>query len=257
MNKSFLSRLFRGEITRTEQKKFFLPSFCLILLLILIVWILYPAENEYSIMTHTFSFLGSFNSEHNPQWWWIFTIALLMLGFVCIPLVIYLHRRFVKVAAFAARFNTLLLLIGCLGMILVAIFPDAGGIVVGDIEWTDIHGKVSLLAFGGFGIGFIFDGILLAKDRFKWFPHGGEKIFDHSKVIWPYLMFIIVVGVAAYFLIAWEFIYLQLKAADPTIGSHWSAALNTIYSFPLWENIGIYTLILFLIWFPFTVPEEI
>jgi len=29
----------------------------------------YPRDHHYSIMTHTFSFMGSFESKHNPEWW--------------------------------------------------------------------------------------------------------------------------------------------------------------------------------------------
>ncbi|HOH43512.1 MAG TPA: hypothetical protein PLZ53_10375, partial [Candidatus Hydrogenedentes bacterium] len=56
---------------------------------------------------------------------------------------------------------------------------------------------------------------------------------------------------ASYFLIKWEFVYAQMKAAAQAtgqpIGSSWSEAMNTIYSFPLWENILIYSFFVFLV----------
>ena len=42
--------------------------------------------------------------------------------------------------------------------------------------------------------------------------------------------------------------YMGAAAAGASIGSSWSEAMNTRYSFPLWENILIYTLFLFLVW---------
>ncbi|HRZ84483.1 MAG TPA: hypothetical protein P5069_18675, partial [Candidatus Hydrogenedentes bacterium] len=53
-------------------------------------------------------------------------------------------------------------------------------------------------------------------------------------------------------LVRWEYVYAAKKAAaaaaGASIGSSWSEAMNTRYSFPLWENILIYTLFLFLVW---------
>jgi hypothetical protein len=189
----------------------------------------------------------------------LLTIALFVWGLGDIPLVLYMHRRFVTIGKLWVRLCTLFLLIGCIGMLLVGIFPDAH-VPISDpegITYTDIHSKVAIVSIGGFGAGFIFLGFLLAKDRFSWMPRGGKQVFDHNKVRWPYFFFTVIILIAGSFLLAWEFVYPIQKAADPTIGSHWGAAICTIYSFPLWENVLIYTLVIFFQWLLLSIPEKI
>lgn len=68
-------------------------------------------------------------------------------------------------------------------------------------------------------------------------------------------------GTAAYYLISWEFIYADMKSkaalAGVRIGSSWSEALNTRYSFPLWENVVIYTFYVFFAWFMLVLPNKL
>ena len=224
-------------------------------------WIIYPAENHYSIMTHTFSFLGSFESKHNPGGWWLFSIAMVFWGSATAPVVLYLYRRFATISKWGARAGAFLMLMGCTGIVLVALFPDVPGNVIGDWRSTDIHEKASILIAAGFLLGISWYGVLLLKDRFFPGPGGGGSCFNHGRLLWPYLFWGIVVGVATYFQIRWEFVYAEMKAAAAAsgahIGSHWSEALNTCYSFPLWENVVIYTLFIFLVWLPLAVPDEI
>jgi len=228
--------------------------------LIFLAWLSYPAEHKYSIMTHTFSFLGSFNPEHNPGWWWIFSIAMISWGLLAVPLVLYYHRRFVAISPWGAHVGAFLMFVGCAGITLVGIFPDARFNVFGPVRWTDIHEKAALMVVAGFIFGILCFGILLLKDRFftSGNPHGIP--FEHGRLFWPYLMWSSVLAVSAYFLIRWESVYPQWKAAAAAegrdIGSHWSAALGTRYSFPLWEQLMIYTLFAFLIWFAVVLPED-
>jgi hypothetical protein len=226
--------------------------------LIFLAWLSYPAENRYSIMTHTFSFLGSFETKHNPEWWWIFSMAMTFWGLATIPLTCYIFRRFRHISFLGAMIGAFLFLCGGVGLIGVAFFPDARGAVIASWEWTEIHEKAAVLTAIGFGLGFPWHGILLIKQRFsqKRIPYR----FQFHRFVLPYAFWGSIFCVAAYFLGKWEFVYAEMKAnaraTGESIGSSWSEAMNTIYSFPLWENILIYAMFIFLLWFTLTLPNE-
>jgi hypothetical protein len=212
-------------------------------------------------MTHTFSFMGSFEAKHNPQWWWIFSIAMTFWGVATVPLVFYLYRRFALISPWGAPVGLLLFLTGCAGIVGVAMFPDARGNVIGNFEWTEIHEKAAVTVAAAFTLGILWHGILLLKDRLSRRGRSGHSAFDHRKLLWPYLFWTVMFGISVYHLAAWERIYAARKAAalaaGTPIGSSWSEALNTRYSFPLWENILIYTLFIFLMWFILAVPRNL
>jgi hypothetical membrane protein len=258
-------RFLRGDFQQHEIRRYLAFEAVTFWSLILIAWLLYPAAHKYSIMTHTFSFLGSFNEEHDPQWWWVFTVAMVFWGVATVPVVFYLYRRFALIAPWGAPVGAGLFLLACLGATLVGLFPDARATVFGNVRWTEIHEKATLLIVIGYGLGIPFHGLLLLKDWIARALHREPGPFDHGKLAVPFLCWGAIVGVAVYFQVKWEFVYAQMKAAAQAsgghIGSHWSEALNTRYSFPLWENIVIYTIFAFLIWFTFvmsgqTVPSK-
>jgi hypothetical protein len=154
-----------------------------------------------------------------------------------------------------------LFLMACLGIMTIAVFPDARGKVIGNFEWTHIHEKAALLVAIGFGLGIPWHGILLLKDWFSPRNPRSADGFHHARFVWPYLLWTTVFSVGMYFQIKWEFVYADMKAAAAAagtqIGSHWSEALNTRYSFPLWENLVIYTMFVFLVWFTLLMPNEV
>jgi len=224
--------------------------------LIVCAWFSFPADHKYSIMTHTFSFLGSFEQKHNPEHWWIFSIAMVFWGLMILPLVRHIHRRFSVLNGWAAHPGAFLMGMGAAAISVVGVFPDAHGIVIGDWEWTDIHMKAAFTVFGGFIFGIIWHGVLLARAALAGRPFPG----GYRRYIAPYALWLTVFVLALYHLIKWEFIYDEMKAAavaaGTQIGSSWTMAMNTRYSFPLWEHMLIYTLYIFLIWFSLLMPEE-
>ena len=252
------SQFMKGEVDQDQLKNILMLGFGSLVACILLARITFPSENDYRIAYDTFSFLGSWDSDNNPVGWYFFTIGLLIWAITMFPVLGYMYKRFAPIAKLAVQFGFLLLFIGALGIAFIAIFPDVHeNEVVEGVTFSDIHGKVALFTFGGIGLGYLWLGLMLAKDRFSWFPHGGQKLINHQKIIIPYIFFLIVFFLGAFFLIRWEFVYPVLRDADQEIGSHWSAALGTVYSFPLWENILIYTVLIFTIWMPLTLPKEI
>ena len=220
---------------------------------IFLAWLMYPWENSYSIMTHTFSFLGSYDEKHNPEWWWIFSIAMLFWCFSAMPVVLYIYRHFTGLTLWGARLGAALLLTGCVHIGLVGIFPDARGMVFGVARLGEVHKWVAIIAAAGFILGIGWHGLMLLGDLVIAVMRRKPCRLAHGWLLPPYVFWLIVLATASYFLIKWEFIYAEMKAAaqasGASIGSSWSEAMNTRYSFPLWENSCIYTLFIFLIWF--------
>ncbi len=220
---------------------------------IFLAWLMYPSENSYSIMTHTFSFLGSHEEKHNPDWWWIFSIAMLFWCFSAMPVVLYIYRHFTRLTVWGARLGAALLLTGCVHIGLVGIFPDARGMVFGVARQSEVHKWVAIIAAAAFILGIGWHGLMLLGDLLIAALRGKPRRLAHRWLLPPYVFWLTVLATSSYFLIKWEFVYAGMKAAAQSsgvsIGSSWSEAMNTLYSFPLWENICIYTLFIFLVWF--------
>ncbi len=257
----FVKRIVSGDFSASEIKRYVLAEAGIFWGLILTAWLSYPAEHHYSIMSHTFSFLGTWDPQHNPQHWYFFSMAMAFWSMASVPLVFYHHRRFSLISRWGAHFGAFLLLLGCIGTLGVACFPDARGQVIGKLEWTHIHEKAAVLVAIGYTLGLLWYGRMLLWDRAACALRGRPRHFDHGRLAWPYLFWLAVTATAVSNQVIWGIRYEGMKkaaaAAGTHIGSSWGESLNTIWAFPLWENIVIYALFIFLAWFTLAVPNEI
>jgi len=225
--------------------------------LILLAWLSYPADHAYSIMSHTFSFLGSWSEEHNPRYWWIFTCAMVFWGVAMVPITLRIYLRFREISPWAAVVGAFFMLVGSVGVVVVGLVPDAREILYGDTRWTEVHEIAAVMVGVGFALGILWHAGMILRDRF-----GERKLNDgHSlglrSFAWPFAMWVGVLAVAVHNQVTWAQTYEARKAAAEAasthIGSSWGESLNTVYAFPLWENIVIYALYAFLIWFALLV----
>ena len=253
-----LKRIICGDFRAHELRRYVACKTVIFWGLILLCWSLFPRENEFSIMTHSFSYLGSFEPFHNPRWWWIFTVAMVLWGVALVPLVLYIHRRFVHVSRWGAAVAAFELLLGCLGLVLVGAIPSVHGQLVGNQSWAGIHRDAGLLVAIAFCAGIFAHELLLFRDGFtrkRLGKHGYWRFF------WPYLVFWAIAFTATYFLVRWMFVYEELKRAAAATGRQlegsWTEALHTWYSIPMWETVMICTLYVFLLWFVLMVPGEV
>ncbi len=226
--------------------------------MIVLCWLVYPAQNKWWIASHTFSFLGSFDARRNPDWWWLFSIAMIFSAMAQVPLVLYLYRRFTTITRLGAVVGAGCFFVGCLGAVGIALFPDVSMPVFGDIRWKDIHEKATLVVAMGFGFGIAWHALLLITD-FIW--RRDRSVFRHHALVGPFSLWAGVWILAIGFEAAWDRKYQELKVASAAagrhIGSSWDESLNTLYAFPLWENLVIATLFVFMIWFVLAVPNRL
>ena len=209
-----------------------------------IALMMYPPENNYSIMKDTISFLGSKDDDNNPEGWYWLSIAFIYAGLLLIPLHMYIYRKMKPIANFAARIGFFFFLLSSIGLILVAIFPDnRGGSFYEDLDAGKLHNLSALVAFGGLGFGILWYFLMLVKDQVP--KMKGRKEIPAISWIGPYILFFTVVTLTAYTQIKWDIM------CD---SGCWPG--DGIYSFPLWEWILFFTIFIYLIWIALSVPDS-
>ncbi len=220
---------------------------------------LFP-EHKFSIMSNTYSALGSYDQDNNPQWWWLFSMAMTFWGVAMVPVVFYNFRRLAIISVRAAGMGAFFMMLGGIGISLVGVFPDVSGMTFNHHEIREIHKYVALIGAGGYLLSALWFGGMLLTDALKNAFAGDYGDFDYKWIAPPYVILGGVFGTGVYFLLRWESVYANLKAAAIAAGrpvpGHFGAAFNTRYSFPLWENLTICSLFLFIVWFALALPEE-
>lgn len=225
--------------------------------LVFTCYLLVPRENHFGFLSHSFSYLGGFDACHNPRYWWLFSVAMTFWGLATVPVVFYIYRHFAPISRWAAIVGALLLLVGCVGIILVGVIPTGHSDVIGGFNWGRHHRRAGLLTATAFGTGAFWHEIMLFVDGFS-----DRKLGNHGywRFVWLYAFWWTMAFLATYYLTAWMFVYERMKteaaAAGRQLQGSWTEALNTRYSIPLWENLMIITLFIFLTWFPLILPGK-
>lgn len=214
-------------------------------------WRRFPPENAFSIHTHTFSYLGSFEPDRNPPGWWLFSIAMVFWGLASVPVVLHNLRRLAPANPRGLWVTGGLMLTGCLGIVLVGLFPDARGPVFGPIRWTNIHYIGAAVLVLGFILGILrFARAVRRAARDTTLDAATRRACQWARA--PQVFFLTISSVALTFLVLWIFVYEQRRAAAEAagrvFGSPWLEAMHTPYSFPLWDNVFVQSLFVYLAW---------
>lgn len=253
-------RWVRGHFHAHEITRYVVALAVLFWSQIALCWWIYPAENQFSILTHTFSFLGRWEDYHNPAGWWLFSTAMVLWGVLQIPLVLYAHRRLRRITPWGTGVSTALLLIGSVSISLVGIFPDVRGEVIGSLEYRQLHTWAAIAVFVGYALGIGGYGLVILSDRIRNGADVSAAGLTHGRFTLPFAFWISVVMVAGYFQGRWGIMYARMRAeaeaAGVSIGSSWAESSGTIWAFQLWENIVIYALFIFWVWFMLALPRE-
>lgn len=249
--------LLQGHFTPRSLRRYIVLEILFFYGLIGLCWHRFPVENAFSILTHTFSYLGSFNEDRNPHAWWLFCVAMTGWGLATIPLARYIGRCLAPFEARHARIATRLLISGAIGIILVGLFPDARETLIGPIRWTSVHYVGAVVLVLSFMTAIPWTAWTLRRIlRSAPLENPTRHAFQQAR--WPQRVFLVVSSVALFFLTAWLFVYEIRKAAAEeaglVFGSPWQEAMNTPYSFPLWDNVFVHTLFAYLIWTALTLP---
>ncbi len=247
MNDTWISRIIKGNFQYRELKLFCFFSLFFTFLCILISYLLYPSNANYSILTHTISYLGDY--ERNEKGWYFLSIAFIIISVSISRLIIYIFERVSLIYKKFASFGFISLQIGSLGILLIAIFPDANGEdFFEDLSLGQFHNIISLIAIFGMLIGLIDFGLLFIFDHYSKYRKNKNELYPEVITL-PYFILLGIGGVGMLFS---QIISEILKYPWPGPG---------IFSFSLWEwilslifIIIIYTLALKL---PNILPEVI
>jgi hypothetical protein len=149
-----LLQIFRGQCSKRQLGSIYFPTLFIILIFWTIARALYSLDGGYTLNENRISRQG--NVMMNPIGSWFFIIGTVMVALLLIPYFFYIYQQLKPTLK---PINFLMLLggiIGCVGLILVAIFPEHLS------DQTDkIHSMGSDFAFIGLGASALFSMIIL------------------------------------------------------------------------------------------------
>ncbi len=243
MIKETLVKYLTGRFTHTDLKKCFLPTTILIIFaFLLIAYLFYPPELEYSIFSDTISGLGDF--MENPNGWWGFSIALWTLSTSFFSVFIYMHRRLGVICRKTARFGTFFALVGCIGLFLIGFIVDADATLVGSLSFSRVHMIFVYGGFGGLAIAVVTHGFVFMKDNFP--RLGGQQFIPRWRPLAPYGL---ILGLALGMGIS------QLLKEIYFPDSNWNGP--GLLSVSFWEWMLLFGIIVWAFWIVLILPEEI
>lgn len=202
--------------------------------LVLCAWLGYPAERAFSVRTHFLSALGSFDAHENPDWHWVFNMAMILCGLGLVPVACYVRNRFGALSRRGANAGLGLQLIGCLGITCIGLFPYGKGQFVGLWEFRTLHLVACALIVCGFGAAVVWHAALLIRARVTARTLGPGAL---RRFVGPYLVVLVV-----------------LLSALGYEGRHLIRGLATrgvleFQGVPILEHIAIWGLTAYIVWF--------
>lgn len=153
----------------------------IIIACIIIAYLSFPPELNYSIFERTISNLGS--RDDSPNGWYFLSIGMMSWGVLMIPLFLYYHRRISQLCKHTARTGTTFGLIGCVFVFLIGIFTDDSSILIFGIEMSEIHIIIAIIGIGGIALGLMSYSIPIQVDHFS---KRGNKQFNGKLVFLGY-----------------------------------------------------------------------
>lgn len=227
--------------------------------LVLCAYLGYTSEHKYSVMSHTLSALGSFDKQHNPQWFWLFSVAMVYCGLIMMPVILYIRRSLMSVSEFGAWVGCVCFLVGSLAIALTGIFPDARGHTIHGWSFRDVH-KVTAVSIGiFFAVGIIWYGALLFKDRMTRKTFAGYGSHPYLKLVGPFLVCLPIFATVGY-KTEWSSVRAAITSATQSsmddVRANLFNAFHGLERFPLLEHVAIWALTIFIIWFAASLPSE-
>ncbi|MBD3354238.1 MAG: hypothetical protein GF364_22340 [Candidatus Lokiarchaeota archaeon] len=247
-----LKEILTGRISKDFLLKKWVPVMTIfVFTFIFLAYLLIPPyeDGKYNWWIDTISGLGDY--IENPYGWWGFTIAILLSGILFLTVIQYMYRRLSKIAPWVSRFSTFFLLIGAIGMFIIAFLTDTNnGDWIGDLSMSKIHTNLATVTFGAFGVGIFMYWLAFAKDESP--RLGGKQEMNYwREVTVPYLiMFSVALGLGISQLIraikgwGWK--------EDPGTGM-----LELMTRFQFWEWMLLFTFFVFFYMILYCIPEKI
>jgi hypothetical protein len=196
---------------------------------LVVAWWRYPAENHYSIMRCTISFLGSPDANRNPHGWRFYQAGMTALVLLLFSLMAERHVKLRRRIGRTAVWSSAAISVSLTLILLVTWIPDSQEHYCFGIRAGVLHTPMAILAIPFMGCGLVLDAAAL------WWS--GVRI----RALWPFHLYGLIVVVGTAKLMAWE----RMCRQDPTL-PEWPG--EGLYSTPLWEWIAFTCLVGFMVW---------
>ena len=194
-----------------------------------VAWWRYPAENRFSILRCTISFLGSPDADRNPAGWRFYQAGMTAVLLLLAELAWLRHGRLRGVIGKTALWSTAAVGVSLALMFLAVWIADTREGRWWGMRTGELHTRMAVLAIPFMAAGLVLDGAALRRRGL------------HPRRWWPFpaLGGVVLVGVAA--LVSWE-----IRCARDARLEHWPG--EGIHSTPLWEWISFTCLFAFMVW---------
>jgi hypothetical protein len=192
-------------------------------------WWCYPAENHYSILRCTISFLGSPDANRNPHGWRFYQVGMTALILLLFGLAAERHVRLARHIGTMALWSSAALLTSFTLVLLATWIPDSQALHCFGVRAGDLHTPIAILAIPFMGCGIVLDGLALWCSGLR------------ARALWPFHLYGLIALFGTAELVAWE----RMCRRDPALAS-WPG--EGLHSTPLWEWIVFTYLIGFMVW---------
>lgn len=190
---------------------------------------LYPAENEFSIMRCTVSFLGSPDPDRNPPGWRWHQLGMSSLILALSQMIWWRHRNFLPFTGPVIRKASALYAAGFALIFLAVWIVDSDNILWAGIREGVIHTQVAIIGILTLLVAVSVDGVTLTRAGLP------------KRSQWPFKVYACMWVVTIFCLASWQWQCWR----DPGL-KHWPG--EGIYSTPMWEWLLLAYLIGFVIW---------
>jgi hypothetical protein len=189
---------------------------CLGILGMGLAWVLYPAENRYSPMRCTISYLGSPDADRNPDGWRAYQVGMTALLLWMGDLLRLRHRRGVRSQMSLEYASSLTLALGLMMILATVWIPDSRSGSWFGMTRGQFHTRIALWGIPILGMGVVLDAAAYLR------AGGGLRS------LWPFHLYAGVSAFGFHQLMEWE----RLCREDRSL-RHWPG--DGLHSTPLWE----------------------
>ncbi len=238
MDKKAIKDYILGKFSKEILLKRHLPMMQIVFwTLLLIAYLLFPPELNYSMFERSISNLGSYTETQGATF---FSIAIIFFGISLFPIFLYFFYRFKKICKCAAYLGVFFGILGCIFIVLIGIVSDDPVDFFG-MDQARVHVYIAAIGILGIGLGMLTYVLPILKDTFF---KRGHRQFPLLKLILTYSILIFAIlgmGIA-------ELIKAQYNYDFPGPG---------FLSFTFWEWMLLITFNIFLIFFSVFIPDKI
>ncbi len=196
---------------------------------LLVAWLRYPAENHFSVLSCTISFLGSPDANRNPEGWRFYQVGMTALLLLLCSFAAERHVKLRPRIGSTAMWSSAAITVSFALLMAATWIPDSRQGEWFGMRTGEFHTRIAIIAIPFMAGGILLDGVALRRSGVRF------------RVLWPFVVFGLLMVTGTSMLMAWK----RMCRVDSTL-SHWPG--DGLYSTPLWEWIAFTYLVGLMVW---------